>query len=166
MKADSGFDAVIEFPAMHIGFRVDAGRIQEICFLPRSVPLRAAKDKLAARAVRQFRKYLEDPGARFDLPLAEKGSAFQRRVWNTIRTIPRGRTLSYGQVAKHIRSAPRSVGQACGANWFPLVVPCHRVVASNGIGGFGNHGEGFHIEIKRWLLQHECCPCVHEGAKV
>ncbi len=159
MKENLGFDAVIEFPAMHIGFRVDAGRIDQICFLPRSVPLLAAKNPLAARAVRQFRKYLRNPAAKFDLPLSEKGSAFQRRVWDAICGIPRGHTLSYGQVAKHIRSAPRSVGQACGANWFPLVIPCHRVVASGGIGGFGNHGEGYHIEIKRWLLRHE-------GAKV
>ncbi|MEK6246032.1 MAG: methylated-DNA--[protein]-cysteine S-methyltransferase [Pseudomonadota bacterium] len=149
------FDLVHAFPAMHVGVRIDAARLAEICYLPRSIPLAEPANRLAERAARQFEKYLADPDHRFNLPLAEVGTPFQRRVWDAICRIPRGRTLTYGQVAKHIRSAPRAVGQACGNNWFPLVVPCHRVVGSNGIGGFGHHGEGFHIEIKRWLLSHE-----------
>jgi methylated-DNA-[protein]-cysteine S-methyltransferase len=149
------FDAVIEYPAMRVGVRAAQGRLQEICYLPRSVALVAPRNRLAERAARQFARYLEDPDFRFDLPLARRGSEFQRRVWDAIAGIPRGRTLTYGQVARLVRSAPRAVGQACGANWFPLVIPCHRVVAAGGIGGFGNHGEGYHLEIKRWLLRHE-----------
>lgn len=158
------FDLVHEFPAMHVGVRAEPGRLAEICFLPRSVPLVAPKNRLAERAARQFEKYLDDPDHRFDLPRAEVGTEFQRRVWSAIAAIPRGRTLTYGQVAKYLRTGPRAVGQACGANWFPLLIPCHRVLGSGGIGGFGNHGEGFHLEIKRWLLQHECCPIPHERA--
>jgi len=149
------FDVVVEFPAMRVGARTQADALAEICYLPRAVPLVAPKNRLAERAARQFERYLADPDHRFDLPLAKVGSAFQRRVWQAIAAIPRGRTLTYGQVAKHLRSAPRAVGQACGANWFPLVIPCHRVVGSHGLGGFGHHGEGFHLEIKRWLLAHE-----------
>jgi methylated-DNA-[protein]-cysteine S-methyltransferase len=149
------FHAVLKYPAMHVGVRVDAGRIAEIAYLPFSVPEKSPENKLAEKAAKQLHKYLEDPDARFSLPLAERGSPFQRRVWRAIDGIPRGKTLTYGQVAKHVRSAPRAVGQACGANWFPLVIPCHRVVGSGGLGGFGHHGEGFHVEIKRWLLQHE-----------
>ena len=77
------------------------------------------------------------------------------------RAIPRGEVLTYGQVAKLIRSAPRAVGQACGANWFPVAIPCHRVTAAGGIGGFGGyalHDGGFHHDVKRWLLQHEQVP--------
>ncbi|HUG76746.1 MAG TPA: methylated-DNA--[protein]-cysteine S-methyltransferase [Burkholderiales bacterium] len=149
------FDAVLKFPAMHVGIRTQGARVAEIAYLPFSVPLAQPANALAERAARQLERYLDDPGVRFDLPLAEVGSAFQRRVWSAICAIPRGRTLTYGQVARHLRSAPRAVGQACGANWFPLVVPCHRVVAAGGLGGFGHHGEGFHLEIKRWLLAHE-----------
>lgn len=156
------FDLVHEFPAMHVGVRIDAARLAEICYLPRSIPLAEPANRLAERVARQFEKYLADPDYRFNLPLAEVGTTFQRRVWGAISAIPRGRTLTYGQVAKHLRSAPRAVGQACGNNWFPLLVPCHRVVGANGIGGFGHHGEGFHIEIKRWLLEHECDPISHE----
>ncbi|MGH8706031.1 MAG: methylated-DNA--[protein]-cysteine S-methyltransferase [Burkholderiales bacterium] len=149
------FDAVIEFPAMRIGARTRGAALAEICYLPRSVPLVAPRNRLAERAARQFEQYLADPDQRFDLPLAAVGTAFQRRVWDAIAAIPRGRTLTYGQVARHLGSAPRAVGQACGANWFPLVVPCHRVVGSGGLGGFGHHGAGFHLEIKSWLLRHE-----------
>jgi len=158
------FCAVVEFPAMHVGVRTRGEMLAEICYLPRSFALVAPANRLAERAARQFERYLEDPDSAFDLPLAEVGTAFQRRVWEVIASIPRGRLLSYGQVARRVRSAPRAVGQACGANWFPLVIPCHRVVGADGLGGFGHHGEGFHLEIKRWLLRHERCPIGHERA--
>jgi methylated-DNA-[protein]-cysteine S-methyltransferase len=149
------FDAVIAFPAMHVGIRTDAGVLAEIAFLPKSFKTREPGTRLAERAAHQLERYAADPDARFDLPLAAVGSPFQRRTWGAIRAIPRGAVLTYGQIAKALGSAPRAVGQACGSNWFPLVIPCHRVVAANGLGGFGHHGEGFHLEIKRWLLEHE-----------
>jgi methylated-DNA-[protein]-cysteine S-methyltransferase len=149
------FDAVVAFPAMHVGLRTEGGVLAEIVYLPFSVPTAAPRSQLAARAARQLERYRQDPDFRFDLPLAAAGSSFQRRVWDAIRGIGRGETLTYGQVAKVLRSAPRSVGQACGSNWFPLVIPCHRVVGAGGIGGFAHHAAGFHIEIKRWLLRHE-----------
>ena len=85
-------------------------------------------------------------------------SDFQQRVWHAICAIPLGEVRSYGFIARHIKSAPRAVGQACGANWLPLLIPCHRVVGATGIGGFGGAGQGkseFHGRIKRWLLAHE-----------
>jgi methylated-DNA-[protein]-cysteine S-methyltransferase len=81
--------------------------------------------------VRQLRAWLKDPGFEFGLPLAPAGTHFQRRVWERISAIPRGRTLTYGEVATAIRSGPRAVGNACGANPYPIVVPCHRVVGAN-----------------------------------
>ena len=149
------FDLVMKFPAMHVGVRTEGDLISEICFLPRSVALQEPRNALSRRAMKQFKSYLKNPRLRFKLPHAERGTAFQRRVWGVIEAIPSGRTLTYGQVAKQLRTGPRPVGQACGANWFPLVIPCHRVLGSGNIGGFGNHGEGFHLEIKRWLLEHE-----------
>lgn len=140
---------------MHVGVRTAGECLAEICYLPFSVALVSPQNRLAERAVRQLEGYRADADFRFDLPLAPVGSAFQRKVWDAVRGIERGRTLTYGQIARALRSAPRAVGQACGANWFPLVIPCHRVVAAGGLGSFGHHGEGFHLEIKRWLLQHE-----------
>jgi methylated-DNA-[protein]-cysteine S-methyltransferase len=118
-------------------------------------PEQAADGPLAAEAARQLRAYLADPGFAFGLPLRPSGTAFQRRVWAEIAKIPLGQVRTYGDVAKRLNNAPRAVGQACGANPFPLVVPCHRVVASDGLGGFARHGGGFLVDIKRWLLRHE-----------
>jgi methylated-DNA-[protein]-cysteine S-methyltransferase len=151
------FSAIVEAPFGAIGIRVDAGVVRELVYLPPHFEEKAPVDKLSERSALQVERYLADPDFRFDLPLAEAGTAFQRRVWDTIAAIPRGDVLTYGQVAKLIRSAPRAVGQACGANWFPLVIPCHRVTATGGLGGFSNHDDetGFHLGIKRWLLAHE-----------
>jgi methylated-DNA-[protein]-cysteine S-methyltransferase len=76
-------------------------------------------------------------------------------VWERVQSIPRGQTRSYMDIARELRSGPRPVGMACGANRIPLVIPCHRVVASRGIGGFMHSRGGHAIEIKRWLLRHE-----------
>lgn len=116
----------------------------------------APQTPLAKDAVRQLRAWLKDPRFSFGLPLAPAGTHFQRRVWEQISAIPAGQTRSYGEVAEAIRSGPRAVGNACGANPYPIVVPCHRVVAANhGLGGFARQRGGFLLDVKRWLLTHE-----------
>jgi methylated-DNA-[protein]-cysteine S-methyltransferase len=155
MAAEPHFDAVIGLPAMTIGIRTRADRMAEIRYLPSSAPLAAPKNKLAECAARQLERYAADPDFVFELPLEEVGSPFQRKVWKAMCAIPRGSTLTYGQIARTLGSAPRAVGQACGANRFPVVIPCHRVVSAAGIGGFAHHAAGFHVEVKRWLLRHE-----------
>jgi methylated-DNA-[protein]-cysteine S-methyltransferase len=151
------FSAIVAAPFGAIGVRTDAGIVRELVYLPPSFEEKAPQDAVAERAARQVEHYFSDPDFRFELPLAEAGTVFQRAVWSAISAIPRGDVLTYGQVAKLIRSAPRAVGQACGANWFPLVIPCHRVTASGGLGGFSHHDDetGFHLGVKRWLLAHE-----------
>jgi methylated-DNA-[protein]-cysteine S-methyltransferase len=151
------FSAIVEASFGAIGIRTELGVIRELVYLPRHFKQKEATDPLAEQAARQVERYLQEPDFRFNLPLAEVGTAFQRRVWDAIAAIPRGEVLTYGQVAKLIGSAPRAVGQACGANWFPLIIPCHRVTASGGLGGFANHDDetGFHLGVKRWLLAHE-----------
>ena len=117
------------------------------------VPLSAL---LAREAVRQLRAWLADGRFEFALPLAPAGTPFQRRVWAGIAAIPAGQTRSYGELAATLGSGPRAVGNACGANPYPLVVPCHRVVAAGGgLGGFARQRGGFLLQVKSWLLQHE-----------
>jgi methylated-DNA-[protein]-cysteine S-methyltransferase len=156
-QSASIFSAIVEAPFGAVGVRTEPGIVRELVYLPRNFSEKEPADPLSERAVRQLERYFADPDFRFDLPLAEVGTAFQRRVWDVISAIPRGEVLTYGQVAKAIRSAPRAVGQACGANWFPMVIPCHRVTATGGLGGFSNHDDeaGFHLGVKRWLLKHE-----------
>jgi len=151
------FSAIVETPFGAIGIRTEAGLLRELVYLPPSFDGKAPTDKLAEQACRQLECYLSAPDFRFDLPLIPAGTLFQQRVWKAIASIPRGEVRTYGDIAKLIRSAPRAVGQACGANWFPIVIPCHRVTAAGGLGGFGHDDDeaGFHLGVKRWLLRHE-----------
>jgi methylated-DNA-[protein]-cysteine S-methyltransferase len=151
------FSAIVAAPFGAIGIRTEAGRLRELVYLPPQFSEKDAADEVAQQAAEQVGRYLADADFSFSLPLADAGSQFQQRVWAAISSIPRGSVRTYGQVAKHIGSAPRAVGQACGANWFPLVIPCHRVTAAGGLGGFSHHDDenGFHLSVKRWLLTHE-----------
>ena len=155
MKPDN-YDAIVAAPGFALGIRCDGEDwVETIDFLePQSE--RKAKSPLAMEAARQLHAFLKDPNFVFGLPLKPSGTLFQRRVWEQISAIPCGATRTYGDVAKSLNNAPRAVGQACGANPFPLVVPCHRVIAAGGgLGGFSRHGGGFLLDVKRWLLAHE-----------
>ena len=152
------FDAVVAAPFGGIGVRVDGDELRELVYLPPEYEAKAARHPLAKEAAAQVKAYLKRADFEFSLPLPEVGTAHQRKVWDAINAIPLGQVLTYGQVARGIGSAPRAVGQACGANWYPLVIPCHRVTASAGIGGFARHDGGFHQNVKRWLLRHEQVP--------
>ncbi len=153
--AGAAYQAKLPTPFALLGIRTEGDVLAEITFLPKSGRAFAPLDRLAARACAQIERYLEDPEFRFDLPIASQGTPFQRRIWGAIAAIDPGRTRSYGEIARDLGSSPRAVGQACGANPVPLVVPCHRVLAAGGLGGFAHHEGGFHLSVKRWLLAHE-----------
>lgn len=95
-----------------------------------------------------FRKELND----FDLPLRPLGDAFQQTVNDAMRAIPYGETMEYGEIARKLGSMPQPVGNACGRNSIPIVIPCHRVVGAAGLGGFSAPGG---VETKVALLKHE-----------
>lgn len=154
-SADNPFQAIVAAPGFSLGVRCDETEILGVEFLEPSDAL-APANALAAEAVRQLRGYLADPCFVFSLPLRPAGTTFQRRVWEQIALIPGCHTRTYGEVAKVVKSAPRAVGQACGANPYPVIVPCHRVVAAGGdLGGFARQRGGFLLDVKRWLLAHE-----------
>ncbi|HET7364029.1 MAG TPA: methylated-DNA--[protein]-cysteine S-methyltransferase [Burkholderiales bacterium] len=150
------YDVIIEFPKMKVAVRTREARVAEICYLPPSVAPHAPVNALAARAARQLEQYRDDPNTQFELPLLIEGTEFQRRLWDALCEIPRGKTLTYGELAQRLGADARAIGQACGDNRLPVVIPCHRVVAADGIGGFGHATGGYLLEAKRWLLAHEC----------
>ena len=150
------FDAVIRFPRMNVAVATRDGRVSDITYLPSAAPLKAPTNELAARAAQQLESYRDDPDAKFDLPLLIEGTEFQKQLWHALCEIPRGKTLTYGELARRLGAEARAIGQACGDNRLPIVIPCHRVVAANGIGGFAHSTSGYLIEAKRWLLMHEC----------
>lgn len=108
---------------------------------------------LLAEARAQLEAYFAGRLRHFDLPLAPAGSAFQRRVWTAIAEIPHGRTVTYGELARTLASAPRAVGGACGANPIPILIPCHRVLATGGaLNGYSGQGG---LATKKRLLDLE-----------
>ena len=149
------YDVVVDFPRMKVAVKIRDARVAEIRYLPSTVPSLEPAGALAARAAEQLERYREDPDAAFDLPLLIEGTPFQRRLWEALCEIPRGRTVTYGELARRLGAQARAVGQACGDNRLPIVIPCHRVVAANGLGGFAHSTTGYLIEAKRWLLAHE-----------
>ncbi|TWI64276.1 methylated-DNA-[protein]-cysteine S-methyltransferase [Pseudoduganella lurida] len=156
-QPDDLFAAIVATPFGALGIRTGGSVVTELVYLPASFAEKAAQDPVAEQAAYQVLRYCDDADFRFDLPLAQVGSTFQRKVWDAIRAIPRGEVRTYGEVAKHVESMPRAVGQACGANYFPLVIPCHRVTGAQGLGGFAGSDDrnGFTLDVKRWLLAHE-----------
>jgi methylated-DNA-[protein]-cysteine S-methyltransferase len=159
-KSSGNWDTVIDAPFGRLGIETDivdgSLMVTQICYLAKNTPLKAHQTELGKEVANQCKKYFKNPEFQFDLPLQPRGTLFQQSVWNEILQIKAGHTETYGFLAKKIRSAPRAVGQACGSNPYPLVVPCHRVISTTGIGGFAHQaGEGFHREVKTWLLKHE-----------
>lgn len=152
---EAPYQAIVAAPIFCLGVRCDEAEVLALEFLPLR-PEQAPSNAMAAETVRQLRAYLADSDFVFSLPLRPAGTRFQRRVWDRIAQIPNRQTQTYGDLAKAIKSAPRAVGQACGANPYPVVVPCHRVVAAGGaLGGFSRDGGDFFLDVKRWLLAHE-----------
>lgn len=154
----SPFNAVIKAPFGAVGIRLNAVQthVQELVYLPANTQKQKADCPLAERAVEQVQAFIKNPQFKFNLPLLAQGTAFQQKVWRVIGSLEAGQVLSYKQVGQLIRcGSPRAVGGACGANPYPLIVPCHRVVGASGIGGFAQHDDGFYIGVKRWLLAHE-----------
>ncbi len=112
-----------------------------------------SESPLLRRAAVQLREYFAGDRRDFDLPLAPKGTSFQRRVWAALRRIPFGHTASYGDIAREVDSGPRAIGGVCRSNPLPIFTPCHRVTGAKGsLGGYSGH-EG--LDTKRWLLSHE-----------
>ena len=107
---------------------------------------------LLQEAAAQLTAYDQGGLDRFDLPYRVDGLDFQRQVCDLMYAIPLGETRTYGDIAKELGQSPQPVGQACGANPIPVIIPCHRVLSANGLGGFSGAGG---VETKVALLRHE-----------
>lgn len=135
-------------PLAHETVETEAGPIDVVCDathlvevrLGRRAPKGAPASRLARAAARQIREYLAGTRRLFDIPLRFRAPRFTGDVLKALDAIPYGETRSYGEIARAVgrRGAARAVGQAVGSNPLPIVIPCHRVLASGGrLGGFG-----------------------------
>jgi methylated-DNA-[protein]-cysteine S-methyltransferase len=150
------YDVTVDFPKFKVGVATRDGIVTQLKYLPLHAASIAAKNPLAEKAARQLEAYQRDPDSAFELPVVVEGTPLQKAVWQAMRAIPRGQTRTYGDLARELGADPRDIGQCCGDNRLPIVIPCHRVVAADGLGGFGHATGGYLLEAKRWLLAHEC----------
>ena len=140
-------------PGCIFAVQCDDYQILSTAYLSSRAALLPPQNALAQEAARQIHAYLHRPrGFVFSLPLLSAKTAHQRRTRTAVQSIVGGDTQTYGAIAKQINSSARAVGGACRANAVPLIVPCHRVVAAAGVGGF--MGAPSH-RIKQCLLRHE-----------
>ncbi len=155
--AGQAYAAVIQppFSFLRLAIRLAPAGLCALEWCSPQTPCKAPRGQLATTACRQLQAYFEDPRHVFSLPLALGGSPFQQRVWQALQAIPPAETRTYGEIARLLGSSPRAVGGACRANPVPLVVPCHRVLAATGLGGYGGATGGVSLALKRWLLDHE-----------
>jgi methylated-DNA-[protein]-cysteine S-methyltransferase len=152
----SHYDAFINAPFGAIAIAMKGNQLT-IDLLPQSSIQEnlLSSNVLVKQAYEQIQQYLLQATTPFNSTLStQQGTTFQQRVWQAIVAIPLGKTATYGEIASQIGSGPRAVANACGANIIPLIIPCHRVVAQNGIGGF-MQGKENGLSVKRWLLAHE-----------
>ncbi len=151
------FDVVIDTPwsGIRLGLGFSNNLLASVDFLSADVETRQPSTASQQHTSNQLGCYFSNLNHQFEIPLDLKGTAFQMRVWNAMRLIPVGETISYGELAARLGSSARAVGNACRANKLPVVVPCHRVVAKSGLGGFMGQCQGDELSIKRCLLQHE-----------
>ena len=157
---DNRYIKYIETPLGTMEILSTSKGITDINFLKNREPYNERKTNQDPNAVEyahlaavQLTEYFDGKRTTFDIPLHLEGTSFQRRVWKAMLTIPYGHTASYGEIAIKAGSpkAFRAAGGACGKNPISIIIPCHRIIASNGkIGGFSS---GLHR--KKWLLQHE-----------
>jgi methylated-DNA-[protein]-cysteine S-methyltransferase len=161
------YQAILAAPFGKLGIRCTDEALLGIEFLPANARTVVPCNALATKACAQLETYFVNPYFHFFLPLKLAASLHHRKVWQAMQDIPCRHTLTYGEIAAQIGSSARAVGQACGNNPIPIVIPCHRVVSKTGLGGFMKHAEGESLNIKRWLLTHEAntpSPRVGEGS--
>jgi methylated-DNA-[protein]-cysteine S-methyltransferase len=149
------YQAIIAAPFGKLGIRCSDTDLLGIEFLPGRAKVQPPRSEMAKAICAELEAYLADARHEIDLPFELGGTHHQCNVWQAMLEIPVGQTLTYGELAKKIDSSAQAVGQACGSNPIPIVIPCHRVVGKGSLGGFMKHAAGDSLDIKRWLLDHE-----------
>lgn len=141
--------ASVETPFGRLGLIEKDGAIIQVLW---SGPKTSEWTPVLRLAADQVTAYFAGERTEFDLPLNPAGTEFQQSVYRAMQAIPMGETKTYGEIAKSLDCPAQPVGQACGANPIPVIIPCHRVLSAKGVGGFSGCGG---VETKIALLRHE-----------
>ncbi len=153
-KNNSEYTAIVQTPVGKIGI-VARQILTHIEFLNDNARLRTSTESIVVQIVNELNYYFKDPDFKFTIPYQVAGTAFQKQVWNALLQLSVGETITYGELAKQLKTGARAIGNACRMNPLPLFIPCHRVLAQHGLGGFNGVRTGKKLAIKQWLLTHE-----------
>ncbi len=152
--------AVIPTPIGKLGLKMHEDSIAGLVWLADEHEDIPPDSRPADRLCTALIDYFQDANSLPHFPLKLEGTVFQRRVWSAMQEIPPGSTLTYGALAQRLNTGSRAVGQACRTNPIMILVPCHRVVAARGFGGY--MGRAKQLQVKEWLLEHEGASCPYK----
>ncbi|AWB67998.1 hypothetical protein C2869_16895 [Saccharobesus litoralis] len=153
--------ALLDSPVGRIAIFDNGKHLTAIDIFPGDINYRQDNTtNLTQHIVEQLRAYFSKSASKAcdlsEIPIKPKGTEFQQSVWQLMQAIPCGSSWTYGEMASQLETSPRAIGGACRRNPIPIVVPCHRVVAASGIGGYsGQWKAGKRVDVKQWLLAHE-----------
>lgn len=155
-QAKANYDACLNTPFANLGLCFEEGVLTGIDYIEAGLKVKPVSAE-SKNVCKQIRDYCSNKltGMDFDIPLKTTGTPFQRKVWSALKKIPAGEVVTYGDLAKRLKTSPRAVGNACRNNPIPVVIPCHRVVSKTGLGGYAGSTSGDLFKIKQWLLKHE-----------
>src|SRR3569832_2732459 len=148
------YDAILPAPMCRLGACFTGDVLTRLDFLPIETSLSDRPDARTRRLSRELDASCRNPAHAFALPYTPLVTPFQLRVWHALMVIPHGQPTTYGALAKQLGTAARAVGQACGSNPLPILIPCHRVVAASGLGGFMHASSGMLFVVFFWLLAY------------
>ena len=149
------YQATVSTPVGKIGVRTSDNYLLGIDYLADNNLIIKPRTIVSKDTVEQVFCYFADPEFSFEIPVSLNVTSFQKRVLQALQKIPVGTIQSYAELAQKLGTKPRLVGNACSKNPIPIIIPCHRIIASIDIGGYRGAIKGHLLEIKRWLLQHE-----------
>lgn len=164
MPATQQYTDIFNTPVGYLGIQISGRELSGIEFLGKQTPATNAKNvdsrdtatEHSKRLIREaLNNYFHDPRSCRQPTTLLQGTPFQLRVWKALSSINPGHTRTYGDIAAELKSSARAVGNACRQNPVPIFIPCHRVVARSGRGGFMGQTTGEAMQIKEWLLAHE-----------
>jgi len=155
MADQNVFDAVFVSPVGKLGICAEGKTLSRLVFLSGRYRPRSPRCAETRKLQQLILGYFKNPQCRLEIDVQLLGTVFQRRVWRALRMIPPGKTITYGDLAERLGTGARAVGNACRKNPVPIIVPCHRVVAQHGLGGFAGDHQGRLVKVKHWLLQAE-----------
>jgi methylated-DNA-[protein]-cysteine S-methyltransferase len=152
-KNSQDFDKTYQTPVGKLGIRFQKNTITELRWLLDNSSTNQVTQKNSDLINDSLDYYFETAEFSKKVNLSPHGTPFQLKVWNRLREIPVGETITYGELARELNTSSRAIGQACRTNSLVLFIPCHRVVSKTGLGGY--LGDQKNFSIKSWLLEHE-----------